>query len=72
MRRPGLWSTAARQAIRLARQGWWLRPPFLPLPDADYLRFRLVTMYGGDGDSDMDPADLIAWLRWCKEWRAVA
>ncbi|HUS62051.1 MAG TPA: hypothetical protein VMY34_07620, partial [Acidimicrobiales bacterium] len=45
-RRPALWSTALRQAVRLARPGWWHRRPFLPLPDPDYLRFRMVTAYG--------------------------
>ena len=72
LRRPGLWATAARQMFRLARRRWWLRPPFLPVPDRDYLRFRLVTMYGGDGDAAMEPEDLVEWLEWCKNWRAVA
>ena len=32
------------------RPGWWRRPPFLPLPAPDYLRFRMETAYGGAGD----------------------
>ncbi|HZP29416.1 MAG TPA: hypothetical protein VFC99_10725 [Acidimicrobiia bacterium] len=43
---PELWPTALRQAARLAPAGWWRRPPFLPLPDREYLRFRLETQYG--------------------------
>lgn len=64
-RRPGLWPVATRQALVLARPGWWRRPPFLPLPDRAYLRFRLVTAYGGDGQPPT-PEDLVAYLRWCK------
>jgi hypothetical protein len=64
--RPGLWPTALAQAFRLARRGWWRRPPFLPLPDRDYLRFRWETAYGADGRPE--PDDLVAYLRWCKEF----
>ena len=64
---PGLWPTALRQATRLARRGWWRRPPFLPLPDRGYLRFRLETAYGDDGVAD--PGDLVAYLRWCRDRR---
>ena len=66
-RRPGLWATAARQAIVLAPDGWWRRPPYLPVPDRDYMRFRLVTAYG-DVDHEPDPDDLIAYLHWCRAW----
>jgi hypothetical protein len=66
--RPRLWPTAARQVGRLARPGWWRRPPFLPVPDRAYLRFRLVTAYGGDGRRPPDPGDVLAYLRWCRAW----
>jgi hypothetical protein len=64
-RAPHLWLTAVRQMIRLAPRGWWHRWPLLPLPDGDYLRFRLQTMYGGEGRSP-DAADVLAYLSWCK------
>lgn len=68
-RRPSLWGTAARQVIVLARPGWWRRRPFLPLPDPEYLRFRLQTAYGGTGDSSPPSAgDLVAYLHWCREY----
>ena len=35
----------------LAPDGWWRRPPHLPLPDPAYLRFRMVTAHGGDGSA---------------------
>jgi hypothetical protein len=67
LRRPGLWPTAASQAIRLARPRWWRRFPFLPLPDRDYVRFRLETAYGSSGRPGSD--DLVAYLNWCRKFR---
>lgn len=66
-RRPALWPTALGQARRLAPAGWWRRPPFLPLPPAGYLDFRRVTQYGTT-DGPTDPADVVNYLAWCKEW----
>jgi hypothetical protein len=71
LRHPTLWWTGARQALVLAAPGWWRRPPFLPLPSAEYLRFRLETAYGGSGDRPIEPADLVAYLRWCRAQRAT-
>lgn len=65
---PSLWRTGVRQARRLAVPGWWRRPPFLPLPDPDYLRFRMETAYGGAGDRPPEPDDLRTYLRWCRNW----
>jgi hypothetical protein len=64
-RRPTLWPVAARQAWRLAPAGWWRHPPYLPVPDPEYLRFRLVTQYGS-ADHRPDPADVVAYLNWCR------
>jgi hypothetical protein len=69
--RPGLWPTALRQVHRTARSGWWHRPPFVPLPDRAYTRFRLETQYGDD--ATVAPADLVRYLEWCRaEERAIA
>jgi hypothetical protein len=67
-RNPSLWPTAVRQAARMSRPGWWRRPPFIPLPDREYLRFRLETQYGRDGlrAAAADPDDLLVYLRWCR------
>jgi hypothetical protein len=65
---PSLWLTGARQAKRLAAPGWWRRPPFLPLPARDYLRFRMETAYGGAGDQMPEADDLVTYLRWCRNW----
>jgi hypothetical protein len=50
----------------MAPNRWWRRPPFLPVPAADYLAFRLQTMYGGPGDGSPAPADVVRWLEWAK------
>lgn len=64
--RPGLWVSALRQVRRLAAPGWWRRAPFLPMPDRDYLRFRLQTQYG-DPDHRPEPHDVVTYLEWCRE-----
>jgi hypothetical protein len=64
---PGLWPTALVQAGRLARPRWWTRAPFLPVPDRDYLRFRMETQYGAEGRAE--PRDLVTYLRWCRTER---
>jgi hypothetical protein len=66
-RRPWLWPTAVTQLFRLAPRGWWRRPPFVPVPDRNYLRFRLQTQYG-DPEHEPEPADVIAWLEWCRRF----
>jgi hypothetical protein len=60
-----------RQAVVLAPRGWWRRRPFLPLPDRDYLRFRMVTAYG-DPERAPEPQDVVTYLEWCRGWRTVA
>lgn len=73
LRRPSVWVTAVRQVARLAPRGWWKKAPFLPVPRADYLEFRLVTQYGGGHGSpqgDIRAVDVVDYLQWCKEWDA--
>jgi hypothetical protein len=67
--RPQLWGTALTSTVRLARPGWWRRPPFLPVPDRAYLGFRLETQYGGRAAPE--PRDLVTYLEWCREQRAI-
>ncbi|MCS5673702.1 MAG: hypothetical protein VX983_01995 [Actinomycetota bacterium] len=72
-RRPKLWLVGVSACCRMARSRWWRRPPFLPLPADEFLHFRMVTMYGGDGSVERDRhvTDIVAWLEWCRTWRAV-
>jgi hypothetical protein len=69
LRHPSLWPTAVRQVRRSARRGWWRRPPFLPLPSAEYVRYRLLTHYG-EGASAPTADDVVRYLRWCRDWPA--
>ena len=69
LRRPDLWWTGVRQALLLAPKGWWKHGSRLPVPDADYMHFRLVTQYGGDGSRPATGADLVQYLAWVREER---
>ncbi|MGO8873309.1 MAG: hypothetical protein ACLQPH_18265 [Acidimicrobiales bacterium] len=63
--RPGLWWAGLGALRRLAAPGWWRSPPHLPLPDRRLWAFRMVTAYG-DPTHDPAPADVIAYLDWCR------
>lgn len=69
-RHPSLWWTAIRQAQRLAMPGWWRQWPPVPVMPEPYLQFRLVTAYGDPG-ADLDPYDVVTYLRWCRTWRSL-
>lgn len=69
--RPSLWWTALRQIVRMTPRRWWAQAPFLPIPRADYLEFRLVTQYGGSLEtarSKIQADDVVKYLAWCKQW----
>ena len=45
------------------RRGWWRQVPFLPLPDSEYLAWRLHTAYGEE--RQVPPVeDVIRFARW--------
>lgn len=68
-RRPVLWPTALRQFRRMVPSGWWSRPPFVPLPDRAYVRFRLLTQYGSSPVRRApEPSDVVDYLLWCRQW----
>ena len=67
---PELWLTALRQLRLLTPDRWWRRAPFLPVPDAAYLRFRMETAYG-DGGHAPEAHDVVTYLRWCRAWPHV-
>lgn len=68
--RPRLWVTAVGAVAALALDGWWRRPPFLPLPDEEMLRWRLTTAYGSP-DHAVAPDDLVAYLEWRRRQRST-
>ena len=61
--RPRLWATALRQARVLAAPG-------SVRPTSDYLAFRMTTQYGDPGH-EPEPADVVSYLCWCRQWRAL-
>ena len=52
------WSFRARD--------WWRRPPFLPVPPREYMRWRMFTAYG-DEDAIPPVADVVNFARWRRE-----
>jgi hypothetical protein len=45
------------------RREWWRQAPFLPLPDPEYLDWRLHTAYGEE--RDVPPVeDVLRFARW--------
>jgi hypothetical protein len=57
IRRPRLWPTALRQAFVMLRPG-----------ARDYMRFRMVTQYGGEGGKPT-PDDMVQYLSWVRAER---
>jgi len=62
-----------RLAVDLLRAGWafrrrrwWANPPFLPLPDVTYLRWRMYTAYGSE-DAVPPLEDMLRFVRWRRE-----
>ena len=50
------------------RRDWYRRPPFLPLPPPDYLRWRMETAYGGQ-DVGPPAEELRRFLAWARRMR---
>jgi hypothetical protein len=63
LRKPGLLLPLLAAAWRFRSGGWYRRAPFLPLPPADYLAWRLHTAYG-DEDAVPSADDLERYLAW--------
>jgi hypothetical protein len=70
--RPDLWGTALSSVLSLAPSGWWRSKPFLPIPDPDWMHFRLETAYGGDGTGPIEAKDLVTFLEWQKSFKKTA
>jgi hypothetical protein len=63
LRDPRIGLSLLRVAWRFRRRGWYRRFPFLPVPAADYLRWRMHTAYGRD--EAVPPAgDVIRYAEW--------
>ncbi len=47
-------------------RGWYRRPPFLPLPPSEYIRWRMYTAYG-DEQAVPPVEDVMRFARWRRE-----
>ncbi len=64
--RPRLALDLLRAAWAFRRRGWWRLPPFVPLPDRTYLRWRMYTAYGSE-DAVPPVEDVVRFARWRRE-----
>ncbi|HEX4575172.1 MAG TPA: hypothetical protein VH158_08575 [Gemmatimonadales bacterium] len=55
-----------RLAWSFRARDWYRRPPFLPLPPREYVRWRMVTAYG-DPDAVPPLEDVVRFARWRRE-----
>ncbi|HEX6133388.1 MAG TPA: hypothetical protein VFZ24_05480 [Longimicrobiales bacterium] len=54
-------------AWRFRARGWYRRAPFLPLPPADYVAWRLHTAYGDAVEPRAD--ELARYVRWTADMK---
>ena len=55
-----------KTALAFRRLRWWAHPPFLPLPDRTYLRWRMYTAYA-DERAVPPVEDVVRFARWRRE-----
>ena len=69
LRRPRTVPYLLQAAWAFRTRDWYRRPPFLPLPPASYMKWRMETAYG---DSDAVPTDdeLERYLLWTARMRS--
>lgn len=60
---PKVGAALVTMAWRFRRRHWWRRPPFLPLPAAEYVKWRLHTAYG-DHHTVPPASDVVRLARW--------
>lgn len=63
LRRPRTIPNLLRAAWAFRARDWHRRPPFLPIPPASYLRWRLETAYG-DPEAHPSPDEMERYLTW--------
>lgn len=64
--RPRLAVDLLRLAWSFRARDWYRRPPFLPLPPREYMRWRMFTAYG-DEDAVPPVNDIVNFARWRRE-----
>lgn len=61
--RPPLAADLLSLAWSMRRRNWYQKPPFLPLPPAEYVRWRMYTAYG-DEQAVPPVEDVVRFARW--------
>ncbi|HEY4131084.1 MAG TPA: hypothetical protein VGM50_10725 [Gemmatimonadaceae bacterium] len=63
LRNPRTGVALVRVGWRFRARGWYARFPFLPLPERQYLRWRMYTAYGNE-DAVPPADDIVKYARW--------
>jgi hypothetical protein len=63
LRHPTLAVDLVRVSWRFRNRHWYRRPPFLPVPDRAYVRWRMDTAYGSP-DAVPSVRDAERYVRW--------
>jgi len=63
---PRLGLDLLRTAWAFRRRRWWATPPYLPVPDGDYMRWRMSTAYA-DENAVPPIDDVVRFARWRRE-----
>jgi hypothetical protein len=65
LRSPATAAALLRVAWNFRARDWWRRPPFLPLPPREYVRWRMHTAYG-DAEAVPPADDVVRYARWVR------
>ena len=68
LRRPRTIPYLLQAAWAFRARGWYRRPPFLPVPPASYMRWRMETAYGDSGavPTDDELERYLLWTSWMR------
>ena len=66
---PSLAAALLLVAWRFRARQWYRRFPFLPIPPAEYVRWRMHTAYG-DHDAVPPAEDVVRYARWVRRQRS--
>lgn len=69
LRHPTIVPLLLGAAWRFRARDWYRRAPFLPLPPAEYVQWRLHTAYGEDAAPQA--AELERYLRWAARMKKL-
>ncbi len=68
LRRPRLWPALLSAAWAFRTRSWYRKPPFLPLPSKEYMRWRLETAYG-DPEAVPPDEEIVRFVTWSAAMR---